>query len=296
MKSSLFALCGLFLIAVFFCVPQAEAVDIFDNGWGNVFQDNNTIIEPGEGDSVTLVKNMFFLRILPQFKYLFAFVSILIWTVYVLLIITNAGNEDAISSNRKNLIWSSMGFLTISLAIMIGDVFAPTRATPEIIDMPGAELFFQKIVSIIQLFLTPIAIGMIAYAGIKLVIGGAGDEEPENAKKMLLWGLAGLVIAMVAAPLVNGVFYPGPDAAPGAEEQANFAAILMDVIRFFLYFLGILVLVSFILAGTYYLTSFGDEERHSKARSIMTASLIGIVIILMSFVLISAIVPGDEVA
>lgn len=285
----------LAIAACFWLAPSAEASGILESGWENAFEKEGALVKPGEGDSITLVRNIFFERILPQFKYLFAFVSILVWTVYVLLMITSAGSEEQVSKNRQNLLWGAFGFLTISLAVMIGEVFAPTRPDADVIDIVGAQLFAQKIVGFIQLFLTPIAVAMIAYAGIKLIIGGGDDKEPGNAKKILAWGLTGLVIAMVAEPLVNTVFYPGPENAPGTAEQGNFAAILMDVLRFFLSFLAVLVLVSFVLAGAYYLTSFGDESRHKRATSIMLASVLGVVIILMAFVIISAFVPGDEI-
>lgn len=265
---------------------------VLGNDWKKVTEKKGVIIKPPEGASpVEAIRFVFFERILPQFKYIFAFVAILVWAVYLLIMVNNAGSESIITEQKKNLLWGVAGFIVISLAVELGNVFAPTRGNAQIIDQPGAQFVLQKVISYIQLLLTPLAIGAIFYAGFLFITSHGNDEQIKKARISFLWGFFGVTIAMVAEPFINTVFYPGPDAHVGQAEQQNFAKQLTDFLRFALTFLGVLAMASFVIAGAYYVTSFGDDGRQKKAKTIIGASILGIIIILSAYALVSALTP-----
>ncbi len=264
---------------------------VLGDDWDEPFDDID-VMPRGEGTTpVESIRILFYDRIIPQFKYLFAFVALLIWVVYLLIMVNSAGKEELISEQKKNLYWGIAGFLLISLAVEIGEVFTPTRANTEIIDQPGAELIFTKITAFLQLALTPIAIATVFYAGFKFITASGEEEQITSAKKIFLYGFAGLLVAMFADPLVRTVLYPA-DQAPGDDEVTSFAVQMVGLLRFILTFLGVVAMATFLVAGGYFVTSFGDEDRHRKAKEIIGGSLLGIVIILSAFAIVSAFNPS----
>ena len=100
-----------------------------------------------------------------------------------------------------------------------------------------------------------------------------------------------MITVMFAIPLVNFVFYP-ESRTLGETEIQSFAQQLKRTAQIFPRFLGALATSALVIAGAYYVTSFGDEERQTKARQIIMGSGLGIIVILSSFVLVSALVPS----
>ncbi len=264
---------------------------VLGDDWDEPFKEVDVMKQPQGNSAVDAIRILFFDHIIPQFKYIFAFVALLIWVVYLLIMVNSGGKEELISEQKSNLMWGAAGFLLISLAVEIGEVFSPTRANNEIIDQPGADLIFTKITAFLQLALTPIAIATVFYAGFKFITASGEEEQITSAKKIFLYGFAGLLVAMLADPLVRTVLYPA-DQTPGQEEIGNFATQMVGVLKFVLTFLGVIAMATFLVAGGYFITSFGDEDRHRKAKEIIGGSLLGIVIILSAFAIVSAFAPS----
>ena len=285
-------------------VAQAQVVDeapvpAIDAGgggifgdWRDVFIDVPLVDAPADGDApVASIRTLFFETLLPQFEYIFAFVALLIWVIYLFVLIGNAGNEEIINTQRKNLGWGVIGFLLIALAVDIGNAFAPTNENQDMINPDGVESIFVRLASYISLALAPIAIATVFYGGFRFITANGDEESISGAKKIFLYGFGGLLVAMFAEPIVTTVVYT-EDRTPGDEEVANFAAQLVGLLQFVLAFLGVLSMASFIVAGGYYLTTFGDEDRSRKAREIIGGSLLGIVIILSAYALVSLFNPA----
>jgi len=280
------------LAAIFLCVSFSIAnADPLGDDWEKNIEDVPGFVQPGGGDFAEEVQRLFYNNLLPTFKYLFAFVAILIWIIYVATILFASGNEETISEQRKNLGWGVMGMLLVSMAVSLGDVFTPLNNAQDIIDQQGAQTQFQKIIAFLQMSITIISVATIFYAGFLFVRSQGEEEKIDESKKYLTWSTIGIIIAMIAEPLVNNVFYPA-DQTPGAEEIANLAEETGGLLRFFLAFLGVGATATLVIAGFYYITSFGDDERQEKAKNIIIGTATGIVVILSAYVIVTLFVPS----
>lgn len=293
---SLFFAGGEFTIAGPLDIESFESSEIFDPDWRGVVNRDENFIQPFEGNTIENLHILFYENIVPLFKYLFTFVAILLWLLYMSMMITAAGNEETISTQRKNLAWGIMGFLLISLAVSIGEALAPVNNAKDIIQVDETERQIQKVISFLQMSLTIAALGSMFYAGANFIRSQGEEEEISKSKKYIQWGVMGLVIAMLAEPLVRMVFYPVTqeevDPALSNEQVGNLASEFGGMLKFFLTFLGITAVATLIIAGFYYITSFGNEERQGKARQVIIGTLIGIVLILSSYTLVAFLVPG----
>lgn len=277
--------CGFFLLPEHSLAgPLGNGLNNWAGGVGEFFRSFS------QGNTNDMIQSFFFQSLIPIVRYLFGFLALIIWTIYIVGIIT-ASSEDTLSTYRKNISWGILGFLFVALATEIGDVLNPVGQGENIIAPEPAKSLLQRVMTGLQVFIAPIAIIMIFYAGITFIRANGRDDEIENAKKIFQWGFFGMITVMLAIPLVNFVFYP-ESRTLGETEIQSFAQQLSGLLKFFLAFLGALATSALVIAGAYYVTSFGDEERQTKARQIIMGSGLGIIVILSSFVLVSALVPS----
>lgn len=79
-------------------------------------------------------------------------------------------------------------------------------------------------------------------------------------------------------------------AAGGSIENATpLTTILLNALRFLLSTIGIVGIIGMVIAGIWYLTAGGDEQKMRVAKQIASACIVGIVIALGALVVVSQI-------
>ncbi|MDA1060178.1 MAG: hypothetical protein O3B47_00085 [bacterium] len=76
-------------------------------------------------------------------------------------------------------------------------------------------------------------------------------------------------------------------AATGGETSLR--GLILTLVNYFLGFLGLLAVIMIIYGGVSYVTSAGNDEAVGKAKKIIMYAVIGIILILLSFVLVRAV-------
>lgn len=84
---------------------------------------------------------------------------------------------------------------------------------------------------------------------------------------------------------VPGAF-PG---APGPAGQTTFGDVVVIVIDVVLLIVGALAVLFLIWGGFRYITAYGNEENAESAKRIIKHSILGLIIVIMSFVLVTII-------
>jgi hypothetical protein len=105
-----------------------------------------------------------------------------------------------------------------------------------------------------------------------------------------------LVIAVLVAPQVAfGLTNAGgwsnglTNGQTGGVSTQTPTTIITNVINYALAIIGFLGVLAFIIAGIMYLVSAGDEAQAEKAKSYMINAIIGVIIALLGYVVMSAI-------
>ncbi len=81
----------------------------------------------------------------------------------------------------------------------------------------------------------------------------------------------------------------GEDKISDSISKDGFAETLLSMVNYFTGFLGFLATLAFIYAGVLWILSGGNDESITKAKKIMTYSALGIVVVLLSFSIVSFI-------
>lgn len=74
--------------------------------------------------------------------------------------------------------------------------------------------------------------------------------------------------------------------------EGSFRSLALNIVNFFLYFLGFIAVVMIIYGGILYVTSAGNQENVDKAKKILLYAIIGVVVILLSFAIVNTILTG----
>jgi hypothetical protein len=85
---------------------------------------------------------------------------------------------------------------------------------------------------------------------------------------------------------ISGVF---PRSGPLAGAQTP-QQLIVAVIQLMLIFAGIVAVLFVIIGGYFYVTSGGNAEQAEKGRNTMVNAIIGIIVVILSYVIINVIV------
>ena len=121
-------------------------------------------------------------------------------------------------------------------------------------------------------------------------------------KKIILAILSFTLFMSLAAPVyaVNPPIIPRPDSLPGpnqetlADPKATRGYFLENVIpnldKGFIAFIAIVAVVMLIVGGIQLLTAYGDEEKIGTAKKTMTWAIVGLLLAMLSYAIVSIIV------
>lgn len=111
----------------------------------------------------------------------------------------------------------------------------------------------------------------------------------KHFKKLVAFGSLGAlllvpVIALGADPVAN--FNPGVQPIVGGEDL-SVAGVIKSIVVFILAFAAAIAVLFLVIGGILYMTSAGNEDRVKKARSMIFAAIIGLLVIILSFVIVN---------
>jgi hypothetical protein len=161
------------------------------------------------------------LNIVNYLKWMLGAMMVMLMTVSGIRMIIASGNEEEITAQKRNLVWSGIGMLIVLLASNIVNAFyyvnpntnqagaaAPTTAAAEI----------GGVIRLILVFLGPVAILVTIYAGFLYLFYFDNEERLKQAHIMMIGGVTGIVIIYSAYALVN-TFYGGIASITQCQNQ-----------------------------------------------------------------------------
>ncbi|MFA6992191.1 MAG: hypothetical protein WC269_02825 [Candidatus Gracilibacteria bacterium] len=119
---------------------------------------------------------------------------------------------------------------------------------------------------------------------------------------LLVFALMTGALALVSAfPGIASAALIGPGDNPSGVGDAtggegDIRALVLRIVNFFLGFLGVVAVIMVIYGGVTYVTAAGKDDAIGNAKKIITYSLVGIVIILISFALVNTILGAGSAA
>jgi len=98
-----------------------------------------------------------------------------------------------------------------------------------------------------------------------------------------------LVFVIGLAPVAFAQFTQPSSAGTGLPNDTSISGFIMKIINIALAVAGLIAVLFLIIGGFRYITSAGNEETAEQAKKIITNAIIGVVVIILSFVIVRVI-------
>lgn len=89
---------------------------------------------------------------------------------------------------------------------------------------------------------------------------------------------------------VNGLCVPKSNFNQGSLAGSNdWKELIKSVIKWLLMLVGVIAVVAIIIGGYWYITSAGNEEQAEKGRKVLTNAIIGVVVVIMAYAIVTVV-------
>lgn len=214
----------------------------------------------------------------------------------------------ALSKNKKTGI-----ILAIALAFMLSfipDTFAGTflpLPDSENLDVPAPEgdTAIEKLENILgpfarmtRIIIAAVAILLICVSGVIMVVSGDNEENVNNQKKSITYGVIGLLMISIAGPLAEVFDYRAGNIFESGEtivERVNlFDDTTRIIITFIKYLLGGLAALMLIRAGATMVSGSASEEEVTREKKNLLLIASGLAMVFVSDLVVRRIFYDAE--
>jgi len=232
----------------------------------------------------------------------------IIWAFAFLMIVV-AGFRLIISQSEESLTTARRTVLSVIIGLFLLHISEPfvdalyggvTVAPGSVLDSTtnlelGAKTLSKEMMGIMRWIETVVAIIAVALlvAQAIAVLGSFGTEDTiRKSYRAVLATITGLLL-LVFDRMIAAIFgFRTLGDIPVAPDAQIFIVEIFGLIRFLLFFVAIIMVGVIIYAGFMMVLHFGNEEFITKSKTILINSLLGLVLIVMSFVIVSTLILG----
>lgn len=251
---------------------------------------NHSISISTSWDITTSIKNTGF-EILTIIKYIMsAVLVIMIVYIGIQMIMSMWNDEEKLSSAKRQIRYTLIWLIFINIPWSLYKIFEKstnTNVSSWIVNTwantPSSNIFVNAvlfnstinnwIIVFVESMLTIITIFMIMLAGINIMTSRWREEKVTEAKEKILWSLIWLMFIWFIESWKLVVY---------KWEISDWANLFQTMEELALFFAGPVAIFFLTLAGYYYITSNGDEDKVKKAKSIIINTVIAVIILLFS--------------
>jgi hypothetical protein len=199
---------------------------------------------------------------------------------------------------------------TLGLAQTAGDACSGDTGTflcnalPEIagIKIGSIAELFEAVFTWLATVIGTLALVMVIYSGARMIFSQGDVNAVGQAKQSMTYAIGGLVVVIFAYAIIAAVEYGlkgvgdlDPDDAPNTGfinplKDENLLYFVQSTTQYFLAIIGAATMLYIIFAAFRYVTSAGNEEQAKKARAGLTWAVFGLISIIFSYVIITAVI------
>ncbi len=218
--------------------------------------------------------------------------------------VTSADDPGARSAARSIITNALIGLILILIAlplvnIVISDIL--TKVTCYCFeDINPAEQIGRILCNFICFIATTapaICALVMLYGGLKWLVSADDAEARANAKNTLISALIGIIIVMIAIPLVNIVISSILPAAhcnclPDLDPKAQILKILCNLICLFASIAPAIAVLAMIYGGLRYVVSADDPDARNAAKNTIIAALVGLIFVMIAVPLVNILLSS----
>lgn len=167
-----------------------------------------------------------------------------------------------------------------------------TTTFPNPLGITTVSEFLNKFLTSLRGIVAVTAIIFIVLGGIMYMLSAGNEKMITRAKLCWTGAVIGLAIVLAAPSFLTEIIniFGGTNGITTAGLTGpTFYQIGVNILNLLLSILGIIAIISLVIGGGMYLTSYGDEKRIETGKKIIVYSIIGIVVALSAVVIVNEI-------
>lgn len=226
----------------------------------------------------------------------------LIVAIFTLLLLVRSGlkliygqSEDKFEEAKRAIANGLMAVVLTFLTSRFVSAFIRSGGSwSEGAAVSGSSIFTTEVIGIINWVLTLVAvlaIGMIIAAVFTAMFSIGSDEASEKIKRSIFGAAAGIVILGLDLAF-RATFDLAYFAVPGTPTPFPIIVRALIIITYILTFMALVAVVIVIYAGIMMVLSIGNEERFQKQKTLVFRALLGLFVILVSFIIVRFVVES----
>ena len=145
-----------------------------------------------------------------------------------------------------------------------------------------------NVVSMIMGIVGYLAIGLVMWGGIQYMIAHGDPVKLAKGKKTITNAVVGLALVMTAS-IISGTV---AGIVSGVSGSTNGKEFFQGIFNKVFLWSGIIAVIMIIIGGVQYTTSQGDSAKLQKAKNTIMYGIIGLVVVLLSFAIVSFVLNG----
>jgi hypothetical protein len=215
------------------------------------------------------------------------------------------GDETKLTEQKNSITYALIGLVIIlliergiTLLYGVPGVVRGLSTTNE-----GLNTEILGLVSFIKAIIGVAAMLMIIISGYQIISAEGEEEKITTQKKGILWVVIGIAVILINKFIVQNLYIDpvkrqiGDNtkalAQTNALTQTNITNIINTfgtVLQYLLGFVGIVAFAALIYGGASMVANFGNDEMVQNAKKIITNAIVGIIIVLSAFALVSTVI------
>ena len=203
-------------------------------------------------------------------------------------------SEDAIGTAQKTILSTVIGLFVIFLSERFVDaLYGGFSGTPGVIPATGPAIFADELIGILrslEMLVAIVAIGLIIVQAVYVLGSLGGEETIRKAYRAVLYTIVGILILVFDRTIAAVFGYTTLGAMPGAPDISPIIIEAFGLLRLLLGFVAIITIGVIVYAGALMLLHYGNEEYITRGKTILGNCVIGLVLIVVSFVLVSTVI------
>jgi ankyrin repeat protein len=209
------------------------------------------------------------------------------------LVFTTSDAENKIKKTQEKIFGTSIGLLFLQGGNLVVDIFVRKGEVEFSPDTQVDSYSMLKTIDNLQAsVLSPLLdfffallpvflMGMLIYSAVMILI--SGSENIQKYTNAIIASIAGLIVILLAKTTV-ALFYGVGKFEP---DPTKIAGLTSEIINYILYIVGPMTIGIIIYGGYLAIANMGDEGMVKKAYKIIGFAIIGLVIILSSYVIVN---------
>lgn len=184
-------------------------------------------------------------------------------------------------------LWLQAQSVTDTLNASLGTV-------PQNIGVPPATDLRVGLLNILAYILSfggIVLVGLIIYAGIRIMLARGNTEEVQAAKDIIFKGVIGFSVVFFSYALVQIITQSIVGTDPSRLEAnlglpVDLRATILNIVKYFLSFGGLAFLIMVLYSGSRILFSQGNPDDIKEAKETLVRAVVGFTIIFFSYTLV----------